>query len=78
MNTGGNLGGMLAPFITPLIASRFGWAGGLYFGCLIVLLSAVTWFFLTPEHAADPLQSEGATRILTALDATPPIDTTAG
>jgi MFS family permease len=53
LNTGGNLGGMLAPFITPLIASRFGWAGGLYFGCLIVLLSAVTWFFIAPKYAAE-------------------------
>jgi ACS family glucarate transporter-like MFS transporter len=48
LNTGGNLGGMLAPTITPLIAQYFGWAGGLYFGCLIVILSAVTWFFLVP------------------------------
>ena len=52
--------------ITPLIATRFGWAGGLYFGCLIVLLSAVTWFFIArkreleaPPAAAD-LSAAGA------------------
>lgn len=54
LNTGGNLGGMLAPFITPLIATRFGWAGGLYFGCLIVLISAATWFLISPKPAEQP------------------------
>jgi ACS family glucarate transporter-like MFS transporter len=51
LNTGGNLGGMLAPVITPLIAKYFGWAGGLYFGCLVVLASALTWFWISPEPA---------------------------
>src|SRR5581483_12317398 len=65
LNTGGNLGGMLAPVITPLIAKYFGWAGGLYFGCLIVLISAVTWFFISPRpaavaHAAADLRTAGA------------------
>jgi len=51
LNTGGNLGGMLAPVITPLIARYFGWAGGLYFGCLIVLMSSVTWFLISPRQS---------------------------
>jgi ACS family glucarate transporter-like MFS transporter len=51
LNTGGNLGGMLAPFITPLIATRFGWSGGLYFGCLMVLLGAATWYLISPRPA---------------------------
>ena len=37
-NTGGNIGGMLAPLVTPMIAVHFGWAGGLYFGSLLVLI----------------------------------------
>lgn len=32
MNTGGNLGGFLAPILTPLIAAYAGWSWGLYFG----------------------------------------------
>jgi nitrate/nitrite transporter NarK len=52
LNTGGNLGGMLAPVVTPLIAKGFGWSGGLYFGCLIVLISAATWFLISPVPAA--------------------------
>ncbi len=49
MNTGGNLGGMLAPFFTPLIASRYGWTAALLFGCAMVLLSVVTFYLIDPE-----------------------------
>lgn len=47
-NTGGNIGGMLAPIVTPLIAARFGWAGGLYFGSLLVLIGVLTWLWIDP------------------------------
>jgi nitrate/nitrite transporter NarK len=54
MNGVGNLGGVLAPVLTPYIAARAGWSWGLYFGSFIVLAGAVTWFFLqrSPETAA--------------------------
>jgi MFS family permease len=48
-NTGGNLGGMLAPTVTPLLAHWFGWSAGLYAGGAFVLLGVLVWFFLTPE-----------------------------
>jgi len=48
LNTGGNLGGMLAPVLTPLIAIRFGWTGGLYFGSLMVLIGVLTWLMVDP------------------------------
>jgi len=48
LNTGGNLGGMLAPVVTPLIASRFGWTGGLYFGSLMVFIGMLTWLAVDP------------------------------
>src|SRR2546430_14773892 len=35
-NTGGNLGGMLAPTVTPLVAKWFGWSWGLYAGGAVV------------------------------------------
>jgi ACS family glucarate transporter-like MFS transporter len=47
-NTGGNLGGMLAPVVTPMIAVHFGWAGGLYFGSLMVLIGMLTWLLIDP------------------------------
>lgn len=43
MNTGGNFGGAIAPFLTPLIASSYGWSAGLYVGAAIALLGAVAW-----------------------------------
>jgi len=49
LNTGGNLGGMLAPVLTPLIAAHFGWAGGLYFGSLMVLIGMLTWLLVDPS-----------------------------
>ena len=48
LNTGGNLGGMLAPVLTPLIATRFGWTGGLYFGSLMVFIGMLTWLAVDP------------------------------
>lgn len=50
MNMGGNVGGMLAPVITPLIAIRFGWAGGLYFASFLVMLGVVTWLWVNPDR----------------------------
>jgi len=56
MNFGGNVGGMLAPILTPVIAQRFGWAGGLSFASLIVLLGMLAWLVLEPTHQVrDPV-----------------------
>ena len=38
MNTGANLGGFIAPTLTPLIASVAGWSWALYFASLVVLV----------------------------------------
>ncbi len=50
-NTGGNIGGMLAPTVTPLLAHWFGWSAGLYFGGAIAFVGILVWFFLTPQAA---------------------------
>ncbi|PYT32311.1 MAG: hypothetical protein DMG57_02270 [Acidobacteria bacterium] len=51
LNTGGNLGGLFAPVLTPFIASKVGWSWGLYAGSLIVMIGVATWFFIgTSEH----------------------------
>jgi sugar phosphate permease len=52
MNCGGNVGGMLAPILTPIIAQRFGWSGGLYFASGVVLLGMLTWLLIDPTHQA--------------------------
>lgn len=57
MNTGGNIGGMLAPIVTPLIAQRFGWAAGLYFASFMVLIGVVTWLWVDPERRVSESKS---------------------
>jgi ACS family glucarate transporter-like MFS transporter len=58
MNCGGNVGGMLAPIVTPLIARRFGWTGGLSFASLIVLLGMLAWLVIEPTHcASEPVEA---------------------
>jgi ACS family glucarate transporter-like MFS transporter len=46
LNTGGNVGGFLAPIVTPLVAARFGWSWALYAGSFVVVAGAVLWFFI--------------------------------
>jgi len=53
MNGVGNLGGVLAPVLTPYIAAWAGWSWGLHFGSFVVLAGAVSWFFLRPSPVTD-------------------------
>ncbi len=48
LNTGGNLGGSLAPLITPFIAAYFGWSWGLYVGSLLLAGGALVWLGIDP------------------------------
>ena len=58
MNTGGNFGGAIAPFLTPPIASYYGWSAGLYVGALVALIGVVAWLRIDPlpisELAPEP------------------------
>jgi MFS family permease len=58
MNTGGNFGGAVAPFLTPLIASYYGWSAGLYVGAIVALIGVVAWLRIDPSPisalAAEP------------------------
>ncbi len=55
LNTGGNLGGFLAPVVTPYIASHVGWSWGLYFGSMVVMVGVLAWFFIDPtKTVSDP------------------------
>jgi ACS family glucarate transporter-like MFS transporter len=49
INTGGNVGGFLAPILTPYIASHAGWSWGLYTGSLIAVGGAIACYFLNPS-----------------------------
>ena len=54
LNTGGNVGGFLAPILTPYIASRAGWSWGLYAGSFMALLGIIACYLLNPvAHEVD-------------------------
>jgi len=53
LNTGGNLGGALAPWITPFIASHFGWSWGFYTGSLLMAAGAAVWFWIDTTMAIE-------------------------
>jgi ACS family glucarate transporter-like MFS transporter len=50
LNAGGNLGGAVAPVLTPYIASKFGWEWGLYFGSAMAIGGAAVWLFIRPNN----------------------------
>jgi sugar phosphate permease len=53
LNTGGNIGGTMAPFATPLFAHYFNWRAGIELGCLFCALGAALWLWIKPGENAD-------------------------
>ncbi len=56
MNAGGNLGGAIAPILTPVIAAKYGWAAGLYVGSLMAMVGVVVWIWMKPVRPDAPPQ----------------------
>jgi len=50
MNTGGNLGGVISPTLTPLLAEHFGWVHALDFAGLIAVGAALLWLWISPSR----------------------------
>jgi MFS family permease len=48
LNTGGNVGGFLAPILTPFIAARLGWSWGLYAGSFMAIVGVIACYFVDP------------------------------
>jgi MFS family permease len=48
-NTGGNVGGMLAPVITPWVSGHFGWPWGIGLGGVICFFGALCWCGIDPQ-----------------------------
>ena len=53
MNTGGNLGGALAPILTPYLATHYGWSAGLYAGAAIAVVGVIAWLRIDPAPSAE-------------------------
>ena len=59
LNTGSNIGGFIAPVLTPFIASFAGWSSALYFACVVAALGAVIWFFVDATPCSADLIRNG-------------------
>jgi MFS family permease len=49
LNTGGMLGGILSPIVTPLIGARFGWTAALLMGSCAAIVGIVAWLQFDPS-----------------------------
>lgn len=57
VNTGGNAGGALAPWLTPRLSLLFGWHGALAVACIICFLGALLWLWIDPDEGLQPGES---------------------
>jgi MFS transporter, ACS family, glucarate transporter len=53
MNTGSNLGGLISPWLTPLIASHIGWANALHVAGLASIAAGLLWLGVIPSTTAE-------------------------
>ena len=56
---GGNVGGMLAPVLTPWVSGHFGWPWGIGLGGIVCFLGALCWCWIDP--APHPAQLASST-----------------
>ncbi len=53
LNTGGNLIGALATFLTPWIAQKSGWTGAFGVACLLAIMGSILWMTIDPTRLLD-------------------------
>ncbi len=54
MNMGSNVGGLISPALTPVIASLIGWENALHVAALLAIAGALLWFGIKPASPASP------------------------
>jgi MFS transporter, ACS family, glucarate transporter len=52
------IGGAIAPTLTPIIANRFGWEAALQFAALLAVFSAFLWLFIDAANKIVPLEEQ--------------------
>jgi len=52
MNMGSNLGGLISPALTPVLAAYIGWESALLLSGALAVIAALLWFGVTPEPTA--------------------------
>ncbi|HEY7312639.1 MAG TPA: MFS transporter [Gemmataceae bacterium] len=58
-NTGGNVGGLLAPVVTPWVSGLFGWQCGLALGAVACLLGVGLWLGIDPRERPPGEEDDG-------------------
>jgi MFS family permease len=53
-NTGGNIGGMLAPVVTPWLSNYLGWKGAMPVAGAFCLIGAALWWWVRPVQPREP------------------------
>ena len=53
VNTGGNVGGLLAPVVTPLFARYYGWQASITLAAIVSVLGALAWAGINPATTMD-------------------------
>jgi len=56
MNMGSNIGGLISPALTPVIASIIGWENALHVAAILAIIGAFLWFGITPVDPTTPLK----------------------
>jgi ACS family glucarate transporter-like MFS transporter len=56
MNMGSNIGGLISPALTPVIASLIGWENALHVAAGLAIVGALLWFGINPENPPSPLK----------------------
>ena len=51
MNTGGNIGGLISPVLTPFIAEYIDWTGSIVLACVVSAVGGLLWFLIDPQDA---------------------------
>jgi ACS family glucarate transporter-like MFS transporter len=51
MNMGGNLGGVISPALTPVLAASIGWEAALMVSAVLAVVAALLWFWIRPAAA---------------------------
>jgi MFS transporter, ACS family, glucarate transporter len=58
MNTGSNVGGLVSPALTPVLAETIGWENALHVAAILSLVAALLWLGIRPRGNAAPGYSE--------------------
>ena len=55
MNTGANLGGIIALPLLPMIAEWIGWQEAIISGSVVIVLGTLPWFFIDVSRPIEPV-----------------------